>query len=57
MCIPLTLLGNDQAKENFITATKIEATTEVSDASFSMRSVSYEKKVKVDLFPELLVCG
>jgi hypothetical protein len=56
MCIPLLLLGNDSVKcppivarqrlgENFIAATCTHGRTEdLLDASFYMRSVSYEGK-------------
>jgi hypothetical protein len=62
MCIPLFLLGNDSVKslpivarqrlrENFTAATCSHAVIEeLLDASFSIRSVSYEGK----FFPELV---
>jgi hypothetical protein len=53
MCIPLSLLGNDSLKTSLRQQTR--ATEELLDASSSTRSVSYQKKVADQFFPELMV--
>jgi hypothetical protein len=46
VCRCISLLGNDSVKKNATAATNTHATIEeLLDASFSMRSVSYQKEV------------
>jgi hypothetical protein len=54
MCIPLSLLGNGSVK-TLPRQRRHAMREELLEASFSMRSMLYQRKVAVQIFPELLV--
>jgi hypothetical protein len=56
LCMCLSLLARQLLDNNVTDATNRHATIKLLEASFSMQSVSYGKKVGRSFFPELLIC-